>query len=134
MEQFKNFSSQFCFCFRFSFFFSKIKPVPRVDSRKFLATLFFLCFFVFLFFFLSISLGNWTASRVDSLKFLVTIFFFFFFSSYLYSYIAHDSSKKWQEILNQLGLISQIVQLQNFLSLLCFLFNKWKGLNSYYNA
>ncbi len=83
-------------------------------------------YFVFFLFLFSLAKSE-PVLRDDSRKFLVTIlFFFFFFSSTLYCYLARDSSKKWQEILNKLGMISQIVQLQNFSHYFVFcLINEW---------
>ncbi len=55
---------------------------------------------------------------LNSWKFLVTILFLFlflFFSKYLTYYLARDSCKKWQEIIDKQGLISRIEQLPNFL-------------------
>ncbi len=69
------------------------------------------CFWVFfLLLFLHQSLREMAR---DSLKFLVTFLFLFLFLFFfiltlllplLYLYYAQDSSKKWQEILNKLGL------------------------------
>ncbi len=49
-------------------------------------------------------------------------FVFVFFLLYIIPYLARGSCKKWQEIINKLGMISQIEQVHNFSSLFCFFF------------
>ncbi len=84
-----------------------------LDNWKFLVTIFFFFFFRVLF---------WELDG-DSWKFLVTFLFFLsFFKSLTYYYLARDSCKKWQEIIDKLGLISKIDQLPTFSSLFFFLF------------
>ncbi len=127
MEQFKKFLVTVLFLFSFFFFLQQNQTCSQ--SRQPKISRHFVFFFVFCFFFLLSIFGKLDRFQSGRSKISRQYFVFFSFSFShltLYSYLAHDSSKKWQEILNQLGLISQIVQLQNFLSLLCFLFNKWK--------
>ncbi len=81
---------------------------------KFLVTFFF-CFFFSIFFLWTLS--EWTVENFSSL-FCFCFFFFFFL---LYSYLARDSCKKWQEIINKLGLISRI-NCWKFLVTILFLF------------
>ncbi len=96
---------------------SELGLISQIEQSKISRHYFVFCFFLF-----SFAKSNLFPERTVENFSSLFCFFFFFLLLTLYSYLARDSSKKWQEILNKLGLISQIVQLQNFLSLLCFLF------------
>ncbi len=62
--------------------------------------------FVFSFVFLSWETGTLRTGLLKISRHYFVFSFSFFFLSY--SYLARDSCKKWQEIINKLGLISQI--------------------------
>ncbi len=69
------------------------------------------CFCIFFFFIIFV---NWTETAENfSSLFCFVFFFFFFFPPYL-STTSRDSCKKWQEINNKLGLISQIKTAEKF--------------------
>ncbi len=76
--------------------------------------------FLFLLFFF---IGLQRKLARDRWKFLVTILFFFVFSSSILNlYYAQDSFKKWQEILNKIGLTFADEIAVNFSSLFSFFF------------
>ncbi len=139
----------FCFSFSFSFSISRKRDLFRVDSRKFLVTILFLflflfsfsifwetgpfrertvenfsSLFLFLFCFCFVSIfGKLDLFQSGQLKISRHYFVFFFFFFLLHSYLARDSSKKWQEIINKPTLISpDWTELPNFSSLYCFCF------------
>ncbi len=110
---FKNFSSLF-FC---SFCFFLHKPYGETGLRdENISSLFCFFFFSCLLFFV---IGLQRKLARGSRKFLVT-FFLFFFLPLLYLYYAQDSSKKWQELFNKIGLTFPDERAVNFSSQFSF--------------
>ncbi len=75
----------------------------------------------YLLFFLFFLLNDFCELDLRQLNISRHYFVFSFFCLILTYYLAWDSCKKWQEIINKLGMISQIEQLPNFLVTIFFL-------------
>ncbi len=142
-ERAVNFSSLFSFS---SFSFSSLLFFEETGKRqsKISRHFFVFVFFVFLLFLLTYLIFTtrrivpksdkkykassvWLSQMINVARCLVTISFFYLFTSLLFLYYAQDSSKKkWQEILNNIGLTFQdgIVEISRhrFLFFLFFLF------------